>query len=59
VQGYAQYADEDRVQRRIVELNRLQKIDGEIAAILNEEGFHTAHGPPFSGNMVHVLVEEV
>jgi DNA invertase Pin-like site-specific DNA recombinase len=55
VQGYAQHADEDRLHRRIVELNRLRKIDGEIAAILNEEGFHTAHGPPFSGNMVHVL----
>ena len=55
VQGYAQHADEDQLHRRIVELNRLRKIDGEIAAILNEEGFRTAHGPPFSGNMVHVL----
>jgi DNA invertase Pin-like site-specific DNA recombinase len=55
VQGYAQHADEDSLRERIVELNRLRKIDGEIAAILNEEGFRTAHGPPFSGNMVHVL----
>ena len=55
VQGYAQHDDEDRLRRRIAELNRLRKIDGEIAAVLNDEGFRTAHGPPFSGNMVHVL----
>ena len=33
----------------------MQKMDGEIAAILNEEGLRTAHGPPFSGGMIHVL----
>ena len=36
-------------------LNGLQKMDGEIAAILNEEALRTAHGPPFSGNMIHCL----
>jgi len=55
VQSYAQHADQDRVQQRIVELNAHRKMDHEIAAILNEEGFRTAHGPPFSGNMIHVL----
>jgi hypothetical protein len=55
VQGYAQHSDEDQLRQRIAELNQLRKIDGEIAAVLNEEGFRTAHGPPFSGNMVHVL----
>ena len=55
VQSYAHHADQDQVRQRIVELNRLQKIDGEIAAILNAEGFRTAHGPPFSGKMVHLL----
>ena len=30
-------------------------MDHDIAAILNQEGLRTAHGPPFSGNMVHVL----
>ncbi len=55
VQGYAQHADQEQLRRRIVELNGLQKMDAEIAATLNREGFRTAHGPPFSGNMVHVL----
>jgi hypothetical protein len=30
-------------------------MDHEIAALLNEEGLRTAHGPSFSGNIVHVL----
>jgi len=55
VQSYAQHADQDRLRQRIAELNGQQKMDGEIADILNEEGFRTAHGPPFSGNMVHLL----
>jgi hypothetical protein len=55
VQGYAQHADQDRLRERIAELNRLKKMDGEIAAILNREEFLTAHGPPFSGKMVHLL----
>jgi hypothetical protein len=55
VQGYAQHADQDRLRQRIVELNGQQKMDGEIAYILNAEGFRTAHGPPLSGGMVHQL----
>src|SRR5271165_2598397 len=55
VRGYAHHADQDQLRRRIVELNRLPKIDSEIATILNTEGFRTAHGPPFSGAMVHQL----
>jgi len=55
VQSYDQHADQDRLRRRISELNSQQKMDGEIATILNEEQFRTAHGPPFSGNMVHIL----
>lgn len=55
VQSYAQHADQDRLRQRIAELNGQQKMDGEIADILNEEAFRTAHGPPFSGNMVHLL----
>jgi 16S rRNA C967 or C1407 C5-methylase (RsmB/RsmF family) len=55
VQSYAQHADQDRVRQRIIELNALRKMDHEIAAILNQEALRTAHGPPFSGNMVHVL----
>jgi DNA invertase Pin-like site-specific DNA recombinase len=55
VQGYAQHADQDQLRQCIAELNHLQKMDGEIAAILNNEQFHTAHGPPFSGKMIHLL----
>jgi hypothetical protein len=55
VQSYAQHADENRLRQRIVELNGLGKMDGEIAASLNEEQLRTAHGPPFSGGMVHQL----
>ena len=55
VRGYADHADQDKLRRRIVEFNRLQKTDSEIATVLNTEGFRTAHGPPFSGAMVHQL----
>jgi DNA invertase Pin-like site-specific DNA recombinase len=55
VQGYEQHADQDRLRQCITELNRQQKMDGEIAAILNKEALRTAHGAPFSGGMVHVL----
>ena len=55
VQSYAQHADQDRLRQRIIELNGQQKMDGEIAYILNAEAFRTAHGPPFSGGMIHQL----
>jgi len=55
VQSYNQHADQDRLRQRIAELNSQQKMDGEIANILNDEQFRTAHGPPFCGNMVHIL----
>ena len=44
MQGYAQHADQDRLRQRIIELNGQQKMDGEIADILNKEAFRTAHG---------------
>jgi DNA invertase Pin-like site-specific DNA recombinase len=55
VQSYVQHADQNEVRQRIVELNGLQKMDGEIAAILNGEQYRTAHGPPFSHKLVHLL----
>jgi DNA invertase Pin-like site-specific DNA recombinase len=55
VQSYAAHADEDRIRDRIIELNGMNKLDAEIAASLNKEGLRTAHGPDFSGNMIHVL----
>lgn len=55
VQSYAQHADQDRLRQRLAELNGLQKMDGEIAAILDKEALRTAHGAPFSGSMIHLL----
>jgi len=55
VHSYAQHADQDRLRQRIIELNAQQRMDGEIAYILNAEGFRTAHGPLFSGGMIHQL----
>lgn len=55
VQGYAQHADQDRLHQRIIQLNDQQKMDSEIAYILNAEGFRTAHGPLFSGGMIYQL----
>ena len=55
VHSYAQHADQDGLRQRIIELNGQQKMDGEIADILNTEAFRTAHGPPFSGGMIHQL----
>jgi hypothetical protein len=55
VQSYAAHADADQIRDRIIELNGMQKMDGEIAAILNDEELRTAHGPEFSGKMIHVL----
>ena len=55
VQSYAAHADADRIRDRIIELSGMKKLDAEIAATLNKEGLRTAHGPDFSGNMIHVL----
>lgn len=55
VQNYALHADIDRLQNRIRTLNASQKMDAEIATILNDEGLRTAHGALFSPSMVHVL----
>ncbi len=55
VQNYAHHADTDQLQNRMRELNALQKLDAEIATILNDEGLRTAHGTLFSPAMIHVL----
>jgi hypothetical protein len=55
VQNYALHADTEQLQNRIRALNASQKMDAEIATILNDEGLRTAHGAPFSPAMVHVL----
>ncbi len=55
VQSYAHHADPDRLQRRIRELNAANKMDAEIAIILNAEGLCSAHGPAFKGETIHLL----
>ncbi|UPK28203.1 hypothetical protein [Bradyrhizobium sp. 195] len=55
VHTYRDYIDIDRLRRQIVELNAEHKMDGEIAAILNQEGFVAARGCAFKGENVWVL----
>jgi hypothetical protein len=55
VQSYTAHADADRIRDRIIELNGMNKLDAEIAATLYKDGLRTAHGPDFSGNMIHLL----
>jgi predicted methyltransferase len=55
VHTYRDYIDIDRLRRRIVELNAEHKMDGEIATILNQEGFVAARGCAFKGENVWVL----
>ena len=50
-----QHADEGQLRHRILELNGMRMMDAEIAAVLNGEGLRSAHGPPFSGGMIHIL----
>ena len=45
VHTYRDYIDLERLRQRIAELNGARKMDGEIAAILNQEGFVAARGP--------------
>ena len=54
VQGYDQYAETARLERRIRELNATGLMDREVAARLNAEGLRTAHGTAFAGENVHL-----
>lgn len=55
VQAYDQYADLESLERRIRDLNGEYKLDAEIAETLNREGFISARGAPFRGELVHLL----
>jgi DNA invertase Pin-like site-specific DNA recombinase len=52
VKSYADHADIDAIRRRVYELHGEQKLDGEIAEILNEEGFLTTKGRPFNSDAI-------
>jgi DNA invertase Pin-like site-specific DNA recombinase len=55
VHTYRDYIDLDRLRQRITELNDVRKMDREIAAILNQEGFVAARGCKFKGENVWLL----
>ena len=55
VRAYAEYADLERLEQRVRDLNSAGNMDHEIATILNSEGLATARGLPFSGEVVHLL----
>ncbi|WP_354112394.1 hypothetical protein [Bradyrhizobium sp. S3.12.5] len=55
VHTYRDYIDVERLRQRITELNGAGKMDKEIAAILNREGFVAARGCAFKGENVWLL----
>jgi len=55
VMGYADYADTERLEQRIRELHAEEKMDEEIAATLNTEGFRTPHRQLFSSKLLWIL----
>lgn len=55
VHAYRDYIDPERLRQRITELNGAGKMDGEIAFILNQEGFVAARGCAFKGKNVWLL----
>ncbi|MGA0565674.1 recombinase family protein, partial [Ancylobacter sp. VNQ12] len=55
VHAYHDYADPDRLRQRVADLNAAGKMDKEIAAVLNAEGFVAARGCAFKGENVWLL----
>lgn len=55
VHTYRDYIDIERLRQRLTELNGAGKMDKEIAAILNREGFVAARGCAFKGENVWLL----
>jgi len=55
VHTYGDYIDLERLQSRVIELNAAGKMDKEIAATLNAEGFVAARGCAFKGENVWLL----
>jgi len=55
VRGYTDYADLEGLQQRARELHAQRKMDDEIAATLNAEGFRTAHQQAFTGKLMWLL----
>jgi len=55
VRGYEDYADTEKLEKRIRELHSAEKMDEEIATILNAEGFRTPHRQLFTSKLLWIL----
>jgi len=58
VQAYSEYAHLEALQQRIRDLAGQGKLDDEIAATLNAEGFRTAHSYLFTSKLLWMLRHE-
>jgi DNA invertase Pin-like site-specific DNA recombinase len=58
VHRYAEHPQREALQHRVLELSAGQKMDQEIATTLNAEGFLTARGQPFSGNVIWLIRQQ-
>ncbi|HVN56509.1 MAG TPA: recombinase family protein [Anaerolineaceae bacterium] len=59
VMGYKDYADTERLEQRIRELHAAEKMDEEIAATLNTEGFRTPHKQLFTSKLLWILRKQM
>lgn len=59
VLSYEKHAQHDQIQQRIRELHASQKLDDEIAAILNDEGFRTSKRGAFDNNAIWLLRKQM
>jgi DNA invertase Pin-like site-specific DNA recombinase len=50
--SYDAHADIDAIKQRVYELHAQQKLDADIAAALNAEGFFTTKGQPFNSDAI-------
>ena len=57
--GYAEHAHFEQIQQRIRELHGEQKLDGEIAAILNAEGFRTTKRGRFDNKTIWLIRKQM
>ena len=58
VQSYAHHPDADTLPQRIRALTATEKLDAEIAVMLNAEGFRSARGRVFTGNLVWLMRQQ-
>lgn len=59
VLSYDEHAHFDQIEQRMRELHAAQKLDDEIAAALNAEGFRTTKSSPFNNKSIWLLRERL